>query len=717
MRDASQGALILNPSPCVSAPVSIVIPVWNQWELTRACLASLLPTLRPGDEVIVVDNGSEDETAAELARLASVTTITNPTNRGFAAACNQGAALAAGATVVFLNNDTLLPARWLDGLLAPLADPAVVATGPMSNCASGPQWVVDADYEAAAPASLQAFADAWRDAHRGRTSATRRLVGFCLAVRADALRAIGGWDERFETGGAEDDDLCLRLAAAGGRLLICRDTFVHHHGHATFDANRLDWFALQQANVERLVNKHGCTIDAPHRPAGPLLSACLIVRDERELLPGCLWSLHGLADEVVVYDTGSTDGTQDLARTAGAVVIQGDWHDDFARARNAALSHCRGEWVLTIDADELFAGEAAALRAALDGAPLDAFAVEIVNRGDDAAGDLRHRACRLHRRAEFRWTGRLHEQLVHRRAGSAYTYGVADAAWLIHSGYTPERVAARGKGERNLRLAMLDAAPGTDRDPLEQLLNLGRSYVLAGRHDEGLARFDEARALPCADRSLRRMLCRTAAQVCLAVDRPAAARAWIDELEPISDATGLARYLRGAAYVAEQRWQEALDVLHDPLAPSDEDGAALPAHLVPLQRARCHAMLGQWEAAADAAAAATADPAADLSAWRVLAEACVHSGRELPPLLRPVPAPRLAAVFAEVLALPAAIADRVLESLVAHPRYRAHALAGAIRLVPTLAAERAAHWSTRLRELGLADHRPARNVAVEQAPA
>ena len=706
MKDAMSPTLILDPVSGVFA-VTIVIPVWNRWDLTRACLASLAPTLRPGDEVVVVDNGSADETGAELARLPWVRTITNPTNRGFAAACNQGAALAAGETLVFLNNDTLLPAGWLEALLAPFADPAVVATGPMSNGVSGPQWVADADYDAGAPAALQAFADAWRDAHRGQTVATRRLVGFCLAARAAALRAVGGWDERFATGGAEDDDLCVRLADAGGRLLICREAFVHHHGHATFEANGLDWFALQQANVEQLVRKHGCTAAAPLREAAPLLSACLIVRDERELLPGCLWSLRGLADEVVVYDTGSTDGTQELGRAAGAVVVQGDWHDDFARARNAALAHCRGEWVLTIDADEHFAGDAEALRAALDAAAVDAFAVEIVNLGDDGAGDLRHRACRLHRRTQLSWAGRLHEQLVHRRAGSAYPFAVADAVWLIHAGYTAERIAARDKGARNLRLATLDAGSGSDRHPVEQLLNLGRSHVLAGRIDEGLTQFDAARALPCDDRRLRRVLCRTAAQVSLAADRPAAALAWIDELESLSDATALARYLRGAAYIAQQRWQEALDAHHGLLVPGDEDGAALPAHLLPLQRARCHAKLEQWEAAADAAAAATAEPAADPSAWRILAEACAHTGRRLEAELRRVPAPRLAAVFAELLALPAACAERVLAPLVDHPRYRAHALATAIRLAPALDAERSARWRTRLHALGLADYWPA----------
>src|SRR6059058_6081153 len=85
---------------------SIVIPVWNQWDVTRACLDSLRPTLGPRDEVIIVDNGSEDETPARLAAYPWARVITNAENRGFAIACNQGAAAAQRDVVVLLNNDT-----------------------------------------------------------------------------------------------------------------------------------------------------------------------------------------------------------------------------------------------------------------------------------------------------------------------------------------------------------------------------------------------------------------------------------------------------------------------------------------------------------------------------------------------------------------------------------------------------------------------------------
>ncbi len=695
--------------------VSIVIPVWNQWPMTQACLASLRPTLGAADQVVVVDNGSHDDTAAGLARLPWVTTSANATNRGFATACNQGAALATGSTVVFLNNDTLLPDDWLAGLLAPFADASVVATGPMSNCVSGPQVIANADYDAASLSSFGAFARAWRRRHPGRTTETTRLVGFCLAVRASALRLVGGWDEGFATGGAEDDDLCLRLIKAGGRLLICHDTVVHHHGHATFDAYGLDWFAIQQANLERLVAKHSGRLPLPRGAAGPLLSACLIVRDEAALLRECLSALRGLVDEVVVYDTGSTDGSQDLAGAAGAAVIQGYWDDDFGRARNAALAHCTGEWVLHVDADELFDGDPAALRAALPGAPVDAFVLDIVNLGGDGKRDVTHRACRLFRRALFHWHGRLHEQVIHRGGGTAYEFDVLDGGRLVHSGYTPARMAAKGKAERNMRLATLDAGADVDRQAVDKLVNLARAYTLGGRGEDALALFAQARPLPCDSPPLRRTLCRSAAQLCLDMGRPESALAWIDDLERVSDSTELVRYLRGAAYVDVQRWRDALDAFDGLIEARDDDGMVLPGFAVPLHRARCHFMLEQWQQAADEATVVATGATWDEPIWHILAESYRRTGRDVRACLRSVPAARVPAIFAQLLQLPPGNAHVILEGLVDDPRYRASALALAIRMAPAMPTEQAVRWSARLREVGLAEHCPLIRAAADDS--
>ncbi|MFC1618615.1 glycosyltransferase family 2 protein, partial [Candidatus Neomarinimicrobiota bacterium] len=82
------------------------------------------------------------------------------------------------------------------------------------------------------------------------------------------------------------------------------------------------------------------------------LSVCMIVRNEARMLPGCLNSLTGVADQIVVIDTGSEDDTAKIARSFGAQVYDFPWGDDFAAARNESIRHASGDWILWIDADE-----------------------------------------------------------------------------------------------------------------------------------------------------------------------------------------------------------------------------------------------------------------------------------------------------------------------------------------------------------------------------
>lgn len=83
-----------------------------------------------------------------------------------------------------------------------------------------------------------------------------------------------------------------------------------------------------------------------------MLSAALIVKDEEPYLEGCLRSIAGLVDECIVVDTGSRDQSPQIARDLGARLYEFPWAGDFAAARNEALRHVRGDWVLYIDADE-----------------------------------------------------------------------------------------------------------------------------------------------------------------------------------------------------------------------------------------------------------------------------------------------------------------------------------------------------------------------------
>ena len=431
---------------------TIVIPAWNAWEHTERCLGSLRPTLGPGDQVVVVDNGSTDETRASLGTYGWLEVVANDENQGFARGCNQGAAEARGGVLVFLNSDTVVPSGWLDELLAPFHMDDVGAVGPRSDNVSGSQQAMAVPDPQEDPRAYVEFAESWRTSHRGQTSEARRLIGFCLAVRTSSFRALGGFDERFEIGGFEDDDLCRRLLQSKLRLLIAHGSFVHHRGHASFDANDIDWQVTQAENQVRFEAKWGA--DALRKAV--LVTACLIVKNEEQMLGGCLESVRDAVDEIVVYDTGSNDRTVQIAREAGATVVQGEWEDSFAVARNAALRHATGEWVLSIDADERLQTHPDVLRAqlAVPHSDVEAYLVAIENLHGPGNPRSVHTAIRMFRRRSATWRHRLHEQVVAaddpaRHLRTAYLSG----ARLIHHGYIAEVFENRNKADRNLELA------------------------------------------------------------------------------------------------------------------------------------------------------------------------------------------------------------------------------------------------------------------------
>src|SRR6266508_4617767 len=100
-----------------------------------------------------------------------------------------------------------------------------------------------------------------------------------------------------------------------------------------------------------------------NRRAAPKISLCMIAKDEARFIEDCLRAVEGAVDEIVLVDTGSTDGTVDLARPFGVSIYEFPWCDDFAAARNESIRHATGDWILWLDADELLAsGGGAVLR-------------------------------------------------------------------------------------------------------------------------------------------------------------------------------------------------------------------------------------------------------------------------------------------------------------------------------------------------------------------
>lgn len=237
------------------------------------------------------------------------------------------------------------------------------------------------------------------------------------------------------------------------------------------------------------------------------LAAALIVRDEAATIERCLMSLASLVDELVVYDTGSTDDTVRLAQVAGARVVSGEWRDDFATARNAALDLCRADWVLSVDADEIVQANRQELDRALinaDRSDATVFAVALQQPSFTESGGYRNRQRRLFRRRGAHWVGRVHERITYGTDPAPVELSES-ALTIVHLGYA-DPDAVRIKAQRNLTLGLAevtDLQQGDDAPALARaLFDVGRSLVGIGRSEQALAPFDDVRALADAGSQL-----------------------------------------------------------------------------------------------------------------------------------------------------------------------------------------------------------------------
>lgn len=214
--------------------VSIIIVSYNNLELTRACVASVLHnSMHPNIEVIVVDNASADGSAEMLEGLRhdGVQVILNGHNAGFAAANNQGLREATGTFLVLLNNDTVVPRGWLPRMLRHLEEPRVGLAVAVTNF-SGNESRIDVPY--ATIEEMPPFAEAYTREHDGERFDIRVAAMYCMGMRREVFTRIGPLDEEFAIGMFEDDDYSHRARLAGFQVVCLEDVFVHHIGQASF---------------------------------------------------------------------------------------------------------------------------------------------------------------------------------------------------------------------------------------------------------------------------------------------------------------------------------------------------------------------------------------------------------------------------------------------------------------------------------------------------
>jgi len=217
---------------------SIIIVTYGQRAVTERCLESLRASL--GDrlgrdwELVLVDNDSPDDTAALLQAWSDVARVRLlGENRNFSGGCNAGAEIARGEVLVFLNNDTEVPAGSLETLVDQALEPDVAITGarllyPDGTLQHGGVAFFD-NRELGAPMPHHIFLHQDGELPAVRASYELDCVSAaCMAVRASAFRAVGGFDTGFRNG-LEGVDLCLRIRVNGGRIVYRGDVVVVHH--------------------------------------------------------------------------------------------------------------------------------------------------------------------------------------------------------------------------------------------------------------------------------------------------------------------------------------------------------------------------------------------------------------------------------------------------------------------------------------------------------
>ncbi|WP_151737171.1 tetratricopeptide repeat-containing glycosyltransferase family 2 protein [Paenibacillus tengchongensis] len=318
-------------------------------------------------------------------------------------------------------------------------------------------------------------------------------------------------------------------------------------------------------------------------PRKPLISLCMIVKNEAETLAGCLNSVRGVADEIIVVDTGSTDATPQIAREYGARLVKFPWNGDFAAARNAGLERARGAWILVLDADEeLEADSREELLICAQHTEYEAFFLRIHNhRGLSRLSPTItvNPILRMFRnRPEYRFTGIIHEQIASVIVGTRPEAAMhLTSAVIHHYGYADGVVARKDKISRNLRLLeeQLKQEPG---DGFHHY-NMAVEYMRLGEYDPALHHIAESLKLSEAGTSYVHLLYKYKVRCHLALGGlPSALSVCREGLTLFPDYTDLHHLLgvllmQGGAFAAAGRsLREALRIGASPPAYHTEAG-------------------------------------------------------------------------------------------------------------------------------------------------
>ena len=273
--------------PSSDAPqVSIVIPVYNHVQHTLACLRALAahPPAVPC-EILVVDDGSSDQTTQWMPRISGLRYEVRAQNGGFIEACNDGVSRARGDHVVLLNNDTVPQPGWLDALLD------TFHSVPNAGLVGSQLLYPDGRLQESGGVIFR-DGSGWSygrfEAADDPRYASLRDVDYCSGAALMLPRALwqqlGGFDTRYKPAYYEDTDLAFRVRAQGLRVLVQpASRVVHDEGTSNGTDTGSGVKAYQVRNQGIFASKWAAEL-ATHPAVGEVPSPALLLRGRRQVL-------------------------------------------------------------------------------------------------------------------------------------------------------------------------------------------------------------------------------------------------------------------------------------------------------------------------------------------------------------------------------------------------------------------------------------------------
>ena len=242
--------------------VLVCVPVYDGFASVECCLAALSSApVSASFRTVIINDASTDARIAPMLNAFALATPRmqvrhNAGNLGFTWNVNQAfAAAGVDEHLCLLNSDTLVTANWLDEMLKCVADdPNIGTVTPFSNNATicsfpdfSRAWPVPEKLE------RERIARTLHE-HRAAPIDLPTGVGFCMLISAACRAKVGLFDiENFPRGYGEENDFCMRAAAAGFRNVLCPNAYVAHVGGVSFSESTE---ALMKIGGERLVAKH-----------------------------------------------------------------------------------------------------------------------------------------------------------------------------------------------------------------------------------------------------------------------------------------------------------------------------------------------------------------------------------------------------------------------------------------------------------------------------